>query len=155
MRSKLAWALGVLALTALGTGPARADGGQFGVGVGYSARADHAFVAGEMIFPADARIRVALGLEYFSADRVRQFTTNADVLFYGSLHRINRRLQGFAGGGIGIVSRDPQGEGRATTRDAQLNLLAGVAFEGQLSPYFQIRLAARRPSYVIGLRLDI
>jgi hypothetical protein len=142
-------------LTALGAGPARAEGGQFGLGLGYSARADHAFVTGEMVFPADARVRVALGVEYFSADRVRHFTTNADVLVYGSLRRINRRLQGWAGGGVGLLSRDPIGEGRATTRDAQLNLVAGAGFEGQLAPYVQVRLAARRFSYVIGLRLDI
>lgn len=155
MRNKLVAVLGALVLTALGAAQARADGGQFGLGLGYSSRADHAFVAGDMVFPADARVRVALGVEYFSAERVRQFTTNADVLFYGSLQRVTRRLQGWAGAGIGVLTRDPLGEGRATTRDAQLNLVAGAGFEGQVAPYVQIRLAARRFSYVIGLRLDI
>ena len=119
---------------------------------GHSTREKHNFVAGELLWPIDSPLRLDLNLEYFSAGGVRHFTTSLDVAYYASLRPFAPRLTGWLGLGFGLVSRDPVGPGQSTTRDGQFDVIAGVGFEGPVMPFAQLKLAAGRPTYLLGVR---
>lgn len=151
--------LGAALILGLGMGlaapTARAVDGYVGVGVGHSTRAEHDFVAGELVFPIDSPLRVNVNVEYFRAANVRNYTTSVDVAYYASLRPFARRLTGWVGAGFGVLTRDPVGPAASTTRDGQFNVLAGVGFEGPVMPYFQLKLEAGRPTYLIGARFAL
>lgn len=149
---RIGWLLFAVVLGSLPASRARAVDGYVGVGVGHSTRADHNFVAGELLWPIDSPLRLNLNLEYFRAGQVRHFTTSLDVAYFGSLRPINPRLTGWVGLGFGLVTRDRVGPGASTTRDGQFDVLAGVGFEGPVMPFVQLKLAAGRPTYLLGLR---
>ncbi len=154
------WAMGrggVMALVALllVAPAAHAVDGYLGVGLGHSTRDDHGYLAGELIWPIDSPLRLDFNVEYFRAGRTRVITTNLDVLYFTALRPIDPRLSGWLGLGFGLRTRDPIGPVESTTRDGQVNLLAGVGFEGPVMPFVQLKLAARRPSYLFGVRFAL
>jgi hypothetical protein len=142
----------MLLVAALAAPAARAVDGYVGVGVGHSTRDDHNFVAGELLWPIDSPLRLNLNVEYFRASGVRHFTTSLDVVYFGSLRPIDPRLAGWIGVGFGVLTRDPVGPGQSTTRDGQFDVIVGVGFEGPVMPFAQLKLAAGKPTYMLGLR---
>ncbi len=149
---RIAWTLCALALLAP---PARAVDGYVGVGFGHSSRADHSLVAGELIWPIDSPLRLNFNVEYFRQDDVRHYTTSLDALYFGSLRPIDPRLTGWIGLGFGLLTRDPVGPRQDTTRDGQVNVITGVGFEGPVMPFVQLKLAARKPTWLIGVRFAL
>ncbi len=148
--------IGLLLLAAgLVSLPARAVDGYVGVGVGHSTRADHNFVGAELLWPIDSPLRLNLNVEYFQADRVRHYTTSLDVLYFGSLRPIDPRLTGWVGVGFGLLTRDAVGPRADTTRDGQIDFIGGVGFEGPIMPFVQLKLAARKPTYLLGVRFAL
>lgn len=146
----------MLALAALAAAPrARAVDGYVGVGVGHATRQDHAFVAGELIWPIDSPLRLNLNVEYFRAAGVRHTTVSLDVAYYASLRPIDPRLTGWLGAGFGLLSRDPVGPAEDTTHDGQVDLVTGIGWEGPVMPFVQIKLAAKKPSYLFGVRFAL
>lgn len=135
--------------------PALAVDGYVGAAVGHSSRDDHNLVAGELIWPIDSPLRLNFNVEYFRAADVRHYTTSLDVAYFGSLRPIDARLTGWLGVGLGLLTRDPVGPRQDTTRDGQLNVIGGVGFEGPVMPFVQLKLAARKPTWLIGLRFAL
>lgn len=139
---------------AAATARADDDGGLVGLAFGYSTEFKKPVVVGELIWPYASPVRFNLNLEYLKARGVRRFTTSLDVVYHHTLP-IYRRLDGWAGAGFGLVTKAPVGPAQPTTRDGQVNWLLGVGFEGQVSPYVQARLEARKATFTFGLRLAI
>ncbi len=144
-----------LSLAGLGASPALAVDGYVGVTAGHQSRADHNFVGAELLWPIDSPLRLNLNVEYFQADRVRHYTTSLDVVYFGSLRPIDPRLTGFVGLGFGLLTRDPLGPREGTTRDGQVDFIGGVGFEGPVMPFVQLKIAARKPTYLIGVRFAL
>jgi hypothetical protein len=134
---------------------AHAVDGYVGAAFGHSTRADHNLVAAELIWPIDSPLRLNLNVEYFRAADVRHYTTSLDVAYFGSLRPIDPRLTGWVGLGLGLLTQDPVGPRQDTTRDGQLDFIAGVGFEGPVMPFVQLKLAARKPTYLIGVRFAL
>jgi hypothetical protein len=144
----------LLALVLLAPSASAVDG-YVGAAFGHSSRADHSLVAGELIWPIDSPLRLNFNVEYFREADVRHYTTSLDLAYYGSLRPIDARLTGWLGVGFGLLTRDPVGPRQDTTRDGQLNLLTGVGFEGPVMPFVQVKLAARKPTWLIGVRFAL
>jgi hypothetical protein len=144
----------LLALVLLAPSASAVDG-YVGAAFGHSSRADHSLVAGELIWPIDSPLRLNFNVEYFREADVRHYTTSLDLTYYGSLRPIDARLTGWLGVGFGLLTRDPVGPRQDTTRDGQLNLLTGVGFEGPVMPFVQVKLAARKPTWLIGVRFAL
>lgn len=146
----------VLALAVLAAAPwAHAVDGYVGVGVGHATRQDHRFVAGELIWPIDSPLRLNLNAEYFRDSGVRHTTVSLDVAYYASLRPIDPRLTGWLGAGFGLLSRDRVGPAEDATRDGQVNVITGIGWEGPVMPFVQLKLAARKPTYLFGVRFAL
>lgn len=152
---RFGWWLGAVVLGCLAAPAAHAVDGYVGVGAGHSTRADHSFVLSELVWSIDSPLRLNLNLEYFRAADVRHFTTSLDVAYYASLRPFAPRLTGWLGVGLGVLTRDPVGPRQAATRDGQFNVIAGLGYEGPVMPFAQLKLAAGRPSYAIGVRFAL
>ncbi|HVR71446.1 MAG TPA: hypothetical protein VMT87_11440 [Vicinamibacteria bacterium] len=130
--------LRILAALAVSAAPAQALDLEWGLRLGYYTDVGEPLAAAETVVPLSGRLSFNPNLEYVFVAGVRYLTLNADVL-----HEF--RTQGsqsvWAGGGLGIVSVDPDGVPEGST-DLAVNLLAGVGFRtsGRLVPYFQAKI---------------
>jgi hypothetical protein len=75
---------------------------------------------------------------------------NVDVEVRFSARPIHRRAFAWVGAGFGLVTDDPKGPFETTTRDGQLNVLAGLGYDAPASPYVQVRIT-RKHEFILAL----
>ena len=123
---------------------------QFGVGLGYSSRFEKPVYTVEFVMPVYHHVDVEGSLQYLDLGARRRYVGNVDVQVRFPTHRIHSRTFGWVGAGFGLVTDDPKGPIEATTRDGQLNVLAGLAYDAPASPYVQLRIT-RRHEVILGI----
>jgi len=133
----------------------RAEDGAVGLGLGYANRYDVGFVRGEFAIPLAERWVLVPNLQYLHAEGARHWISSVDVEFKLPWSLVDGRLRPFLGAGLGMRTIDPEGPTKTTTHDAQINFLGGVAFEGPVTTFVQVRSDAKRVDYMVGLRLTL
>jgi len=143
----LAVLAGALALPS----PSSADDLKGGVRFGYYFDAAKPFVGGELLVPVAHRLYFNPNVEYVFIDYGSYLTFNADFHYDFPSHSNYYWL----GGGLGVVSINPDGPDNTDTTLAA-NFLAGVGFRtGSVIPYFQAKAIAKSNaefSVAFGLR---
>jgi hypothetical protein len=124
-----------------------------GLGLGHSNRFGKTFVRGDLAIAIDETWSIVPNLEYIRANGVRRYVSSVDVHYKLPWCFVQRRLCGYLGTGLGIITEDPVGTDHSSTHDGQVNFLGGVLFDGPVVPFFEIRSDARKVNYLLGARL--
>jgi len=113
---------------------------KFGARLGYYTDAGEPFLGVEGLFRMAHRIYFNPNLEWVLVDNVKYFTLNADAHYDFPTHG---HYYLWAGGGLAIISVDPDGPVEGNT-DLGVNFLAGIGLKRKgLIPYFQAKLIAK------------
>jgi hypothetical protein len=123
---------------------------QFGVSLGYSSRFEKPVWAAEFVLPVYAYVDLDASFQFIDRDSVRRYVANADVQFRFPIQRLHPRAFGWGGAGFGLITDDPKGPLETTTRDGQLNVFAGIAYDGPATPYFELRVT-RKHEVIVGV----
>jgi hypothetical protein len=126
-----------------------------GLGLGHSNRFGKTFVRGEFAIAVDESWTIVPNLEYVRVNGVRRYVSSLDVHYKLPWCFVHRRLCGYLGTGVGVITEDPVGADQGSTHDGQINFLGGVLFDGPIVPFFQIRSDARKVNYLVGVRLGL
>ena len=146
-------ALGLVVLLTLCAHPSLASADDFmgGVRFGYYFDAEKPFVGGELLVRMAHRLYFNPNVEYVFVDNGSYLAFNAD--FHYDFPR--RSAFYWLGGGLGVVTDNPDGPDNSDTTLAA-NFLAGVGFRtGSVIPYFQAKAIAKSNaefSIAFGLR---
>jgi hypothetical protein len=152
MRRALALCAALLALAL----PTRADeDGMLGLGAAWATRYDRWAVAGEILVPVADGLHLNLNVHYSRSDALKRWITSADVQWSARITPLSTRLVGFLGAGFGVITEDPRGPAKPTTRDGQIGVLAGLSYEAMAAPFVQVKLAAKKPTFLLGFRVRI
>jgi hypothetical protein len=147
---RLRW---VLALAALGMTAGRAaadDGGPYvGASVGYSSQFERAVVGLDFLVQVDPGWTVVPNVSYLQTSALNRWTTGVELQWNAPAHRLHRKLLGWAGGGLAIITEDPRGVVDPTSRDLVANAVAGVGYDAPASPFIQLRVTLRDPADVV------
>jgi hypothetical protein len=139
--------LTVLAIVVSATS-ARAD--LFGVRGGVYTNLSKPFVGAELITPIAHRVFFNPNVEYVFIDNDTYLTFNGD--FHYDFHTHSRALV-WAGGGLAVIYENPKGSAGSST-DAGANFLFGVGVRGDVIPYVQAKLIAKKNTeFVVGFGL--
>jgi hypothetical protein len=111
-----------------------------GVRAGYFTEVEEAFVGAELLVPVAHRFYFNPNVEYIFVDNGSYWTFNGDF-HYDFPTRSTTYV--WLGGGLGIVSVNPEGPREADT-DVAANFIGGIGFRaGSVIPYFQAKLIAK------------
>jgi hypothetical protein len=120
--------------------PVTADGLKFGLRGGYYTEVEEPFVGAELLVPMAHRFYFNPNVEYVFVNDGSYITYNAD--FHYDIG-VSRSTYVWLGGGLGVVSVNPEGSNNTST-DAAANFLAGIGFRaGSTIPYFQAKVIAK------------
>jgi hypothetical protein len=136
-------AIVVISLLAV-TAPTAAD--SLAVRFGAYTEAESVFLGAELRVPLDARVVLAPNLEYVFVDNGTYVAPSADLHYR---FRTRGQVTAWAGGGLGIYLRDPEGEG--SNADVGLNVVGGVGLRRHLEPHIQAKLVFKGDTeFVLG-----
>lgn len=109
-----------------------------GAAVGYSTHFERPFLAVDLLVPIQGPFLLVPHASYTDAD-VRRLVLGLEFHWTPPAHRLHRRLLGWVGAGLGVVSDDPRGPVGSTTRDLQATVTAGVGYDAPATPFLQVR----------------
>ncbi len=120
--------------------PVSADGLKFGLRGGYYTEVEEPFGGAELLVPMGHRFYFNPNVEYVFVNSGTYVTYNADFHYdFGA----DRGPYVWLGGGLGLVSVNPDGPDNGST-DGAVNFLGGIGFRaGRAIPYFQAKLIAK------------
>jgi hypothetical protein len=128
--------------------PARAD--LVGVRAGVYTNLNKPFAGVELLLALSHDVFLNPNVEYVFIDNDTYLTFNGD--FHYDFHTHSRALV-WAGGGLAVIFEDPKGPIGSST-DVGANVLLGVGLKGDVIPYVQAKLIAKKNTeFVIAFGL--
>ncbi|MCB0265155.1 MAG: hypothetical protein KDE52_01400 [Calditrichaeota bacterium] len=110
---------------------------RFGIRTGVYTDVEDAFIGGDLLIPYTNRVYLNPNIEYVFVDEATLMTLNFDGHYD---FPANRGTQFWAGGGLGVIVVNGDGDNDSST-DVGVNLLGGVSFlTRSVLPYIQGKL---------------
>ncbi len=153
MRSmrRLLCTIGFIVLAGVGPAAPAAAHDLVGIRAGVYTKLSKPFAGFELLFPVTHSVYLNPNVEYVFIDHDTFLTINADLHYDFPTHS---RAYVWAGGGLAVIYEDPEGPVGSNT-DAGANFLFGVGLKGEVVPYVQAKLIAKKDTELVlgfGLR---
>ncbi|HET8645354.1 MAG TPA: hypothetical protein VFO85_07685 [Vicinamibacteria bacterium] len=138
-----------LAAFLLAAGGARADeegSPNVGAAVGYSSQFDRPFLALDLLAGTGGHWTVVPNVSFVETGALNRWTIGVELQWNAPAYRVHRKMLGWAGAGLAVVTEDPKGPLNPTTRDLVSNIVLGVGYDAPATPFLQLRVTLRDPS---------
>jgi hypothetical protein len=153
---RVVWRLALTAalVSTAGAASAEDEGHIVGLSVGYSFHFERAFASVDFLVGIDRNFAAVPTVTYLEAGGVHRWTAGVEIQWHPPIERLHPKLLGWVGGGLHVLTEDPEGPQDPTTHDLLLDAVAGVGWDVAASPFLQLRVELTDPANV-GLAVGV